>query len=54
MSEPKHEVSHQDEDDQASNFLPGNPDEYSALEKKLIRKVDCRLMPVLIAMIVLK
>ena len=29
-------------------------DEYDATEKKLVRKVDFRLMPVLIVMIVLK
>jgi hypothetical protein len=54
MSEPKHEAPHYDEADQALNFTPSNPDEYAALEKKLVRKIDSRLMPVLIAMIVLK
>lgn len=54
QSEMKPEVSHQDEADRTLNFLPSDPDEYAALEKKLVRKVDWRLMPVLIAMIVLK
>lgn len=53
-SESKHHVSHQEEADQTLNFLPCDPVEYDALEKKLVRKVDWRLMPVLIAMIVLK
>ena len=35
------------------DHLPSQ-DEYDATEKRLVRKVDFRLMPVLIAMIVLK
>lgn len=36
------------------SVLPSDPEEYQALEKKLVRKVDWRLMPVLVVMIVLK
>jgi hypothetical protein len=53
-SESKHEVSRQEEADQTVNYLPSDSEEYAALEKKLVRKIDWRLMPVLIAMIVLK
>ncbi|KAL1861440.1 hypothetical protein VTK73DRAFT_7075 [Phialemonium thermophilum] len=35
------------------DHLPSDPDEYAALEKRLVRRVDWALMPVLIAMIVL-
>jgi hypothetical protein len=34
--------------------LPTDPAEYAAVEKKLVRRIDTRLLPVLIAMIVLK
>lgn len=34
--------------------LPSDHDEFKALEKKLVRKIDWRLMPVLTIMIVLK
>ncbi len=34
--------------------LPSDPTEYARLEKKLVRKIDWRLMPVLVVMIVLK
>ncbi|OAA56779.1 MFS transporter [Cordyceps fumosorosea ARSEF 2679] len=34
-------------------MLPATPEEYAALERKLLRKVDLRLMPALICMIVL-
>lgn len=37
-----------------SVMLPTTDEAYKALEKKLLRKVDWRLMPVLICMIVLK
>lgn len=36
------------------NMVPSDPDEYKALEKRLVRKVDWRLMPVLVVMIMLK
>jgi hypothetical protein len=36
------------------SVLPSDPDEYQALEKRLVRKIDWRLMPVLVVMIVLK
>jgi hypothetical protein len=34
--------------------LPTDPAKYAAVEKKLLRRIDTRLLPVLIAMIVLK
>ncbi|KAJ6783314.1 hypothetical protein PWT90_02549 [Aphanocladium album] len=34
-------------------MLPATPEAYAAMEKKLLRKIDYRLMPVLICMIVL-
>ncbi|KAK6067875.1 major facilitator superfamily transporter [Seiridium cupressi] len=34
-------------------LLPNDPDAYKALEKKLVRRIDWRLMPVLVVMIVL-
>jgi len=34
--------------------IPTDPVEYQALEKKLVRKIDWRLMPILVAMIILK
>lgn len=34
--------------------LPTDPAEYAAVEKKLVRRIDTRLLPVLIVMIVLK
>lgn len=37
-----------------SRHLPSDPDEYVALEKRLVRRIDLTLMPVLIGMIVLK
>ncbi|ETS83455.1 hypothetical protein PFICI_05331 [Pestalotiopsis fici W106-1] len=37
----------------ASSLLPTDVSEYQALEKKLVRKIDWRLMPVLVVMIVL-
>lgn len=36
------------------HYLPSDPDEYAALEKRLVRRIDWTLMPVLVAMIVLK
>lgn len=36
------------------DYLPSTPEEYAAVEKKLVRRIDWTLMPVLIAMIVLK
>ena len=38
----------------AFSYLPSDPLEYAELEKKLKRKIDWTLMPVLVAMIVLK
>ncbi|KAI1844078.1 hypothetical protein JX266_009751 [Neoarthrinium moseri] len=35
------------------SLLPSDPEQYQALERKLVRKVDWRLMPVLVVMIVL-
>lgn len=35
-------------------MLPATEEAYAALEKKLLRKIDFRLMPVLVCMIVLK
>jgi hypothetical protein len=37
-----------------SSLVPSDPEEYQALEKKLVQKIDWRLMPVLVAMIILK
>ena len=34
--------------------LPTDPTEYAAVEKQLVRRIDMRLLPVLIVMIVLK
>ncbi|KAM0818154.1 putative Major facilitator superfamily (MFS) profile domain-containing protein [Seiridium cardinale] len=34
-------------------LVPSDPDAYKALEKKLVRRIDWRLMPVLVVMIVL-
>jgi hypothetical protein len=39
---------------QIPDELPSDPAEYQALEKKLVRKIDWRLMPVLVSMIILK
>ena len=36
------------------DYLPPTTDAYSAVEKRLVRRIDWALMPVLIAMIVLK
>jgi hypothetical protein len=36
------------------SHLPTDPAEYAAVEKKLVRRIDTRLLPVLIAMIMLK
>ncbi len=35
-------------------MLPATEEAYAAMEKKLLRKIDFRLMPVLVCMIVLK
>ncbi len=35
-------------------LVPEDPAEYEALEKAVVRKIDFRLMPVLIIMIILK
>lgn len=37
-----------------ASLLPSDESEYQELEKKLVRKIDWRLMPVLVVMIVLK
>lgn len=36
------------------SHLPTDPTEYAAVEQRLVRRIDTRLLPVLIAMIVLK
>lgn len=36
------------------SMVPSDPDEYEVLERGLVRKIDWRLMPVLVAMIILK
>ncbi|KAK6196675.1 hypothetical protein LQW54_011290 [Pestalotiopsis sp. IQ-011] len=58
---PAHEVESagraEDENNSAGNvppsLLPSDESEYQELEKKLVRKIDWRLMPVLVVMIVL-
>lgn len=35
-------------------LVPSDPAEYAALEKRLVRRIDRSLLPVLIIMIVLK
>lgn len=37
-----------------TSHLPMDPAEYAAVEKRLVRRIDTRLLPVLIGMIVLK
>lgn len=59
---PAHQVESagraEEEDNSAGNIppslLPSDESEYQELEKKLVRKIDWRLMPVLVVMIVLK
>jgi len=36
------------------DYLPADPAEYAAVEKRLVRRIDFTLLPVLIVMIVLK
>lgn len=36
------------------DYLPGSQEDYAAVERRLIRRIDWTLMPVLISMIVLK
>jgi hypothetical protein len=41
-------------EDAVFDYLPSSPEAYAAVEKRLIRRIDWTLMPVMIAMIVLK
>jgi hypothetical protein len=48
------ETQHVDSNEGLPNTLPLDASEYKALERKLVRKLDLRLMPVLVVMIILK
>jgi hypothetical protein len=41
-------------DDGVFDYLPSSPEEYAAVEKKLIRRIERTLMPVMMSIIVLK
>lgn len=41
-------------EDAVFDYLPSSQEEYAAVEKRLIRRIDWTLMPVMISMIVLK
>lgn len=41
-------------EDAVFDYLPASQEEYAAVEKELVRRIDWTLMPVMICMIVLK